>query len=81
MPKLYAEADKLLKRLKTLDTKMLPQLAEYTKDSKTIYTSDDLQALKTVAEDMKATMTGFKNKLLAMGGLVTKISKADSASK
>ena len=81
MPKLYAEADKLLKRLKALDTKMFPQLAEHTKGSKTIYTSDDLQALKTVAEDMKATMIGFKNKLLAMGGLVTKISKADSASR
>ena len=81
MPKLYAEGDKLLKRMKTLDTKMLPQLAEHTKDSKTIYTSDDLQALKTVADEMKATMIGFKNNLLAMGGLVTKISKADSASK
>ena len=81
MPKLYAEADKLLKKLKTLDTKMLPQLAEHTKDSKTIYTSDDLQALKTVADDMKTTMAGLNDKLLAMASLVAKISKADSASK
>ena len=53
---MYQENDKLLKKLKKLDGRLLPHLAKSSEDKAAIYKAAELEAMKGITEDMKTTM-------------------------